>query len=56
MRYMSHTNLGVRLRHLTFNGGRVLMLKLVAYQEDELFQSRFTPKKHFYPPTNRERK
>ena len=29
MRYRSHTNLGVRLGHLTFKGGQVLMLKLV---------------------------
>ena len=31
MRYRSHTNMGVRLRHLTFKGGQVLMLKLVTY-------------------------
>ena len=51
MRYRSHTNLGVRLRHLTFKGGQVLMLKLVIYQENELPRSRFTPKGLFYPPT-----
>ena len=51
MRYRSHTNLGFRLRHFTFKGGQVLMLKLVTYQEDELHRSRSTPKGHFYPPT-----
>ena len=44
MRYRSDTNIGFRLRHLTFKGGRVLMLKLVTYQEDELPRSRSTPK------------
>ena len=52
MRYRSPTNLGFRLRHLTFKGGQVRMLKLVTYQEDELPWSRSTPKGHFYPPTN----
>ena len=47
MRYRSHTNLGVGLRHLTFKGGQVLMLKLVTYQEDELPRSRSTPKGTF---------
>ena len=45
MRYRSHTNLGVHLRHLTFKGGQVLMLKLVFYQEDKLPRSRSTPKR-----------
>ena len=52
MRYRSHTNLGVRLRHLTFKGGQVLMLKLVTYLDDKLPRSRSTPKGHFYPPTD----
>ena len=50
--YRSHTNLGVRLGHLTFKGGQVLMLKLVTYQEDKLPQARSTPKENFYPPTD----
>ena len=36
MRYRSHTNVGVRLRHLTFKGGQVLMLKLATHQADGL--------------------
>ena len=51
MRYRSHTKLGVRLRHLTFKGGQVLMLKLVTYHNDELPWLQSTPKGHFYPPT-----
>ena len=43
--------LGVHLRHLTFKGGQVLMLKLVTYQEHELPWSQSTPKGHFFPPT-----
>ena len=50
--YRSHTNLGVRLRHLTFKGGQVLILKLVTYLDDELPRSRCTPKGYFYPPTD----
>ena len=51
MRYRSHANLGVRLRHLTFKGGQILMLKLVTYQEDELPRSQSTSKGNFSPPT-----
>ena len=32
------------------------MLKLVTYLDDELPRSRCTPKGHFYPPTDWERK
>ena len=52
MRYRSHTNLGVCLRHLTVKGGQALMLKLVTYQKAELPWSRSTPKGHFHPPTD----
>ena len=39
MMYRYHTNLSVRLRHLTFKWGRVLIMKLVTHHGDELLWS-----------------